>query len=66
MNVEYRTWNVGILKTWWVSKICFLYAQVLTVVVGLADDVLLRMVVFILPLRVPHPGRNLSKERRVA
>ena len=48
------------------SKICFLYAQVLTVVVGLADDVLLRMVVFILPLRVPHPRRNLSKERRVA
>ena len=67
LNIEYI--GLGISessKLGGPSKICFLYAMLLTVVVGLADDVLFRMVVLVLPLRVPHPGRNLPKERRVA
>ena len=34
----------------------------LTVVVGLADDVLLHVVVAVLSLRMPHPSRNLAKK----
>ena len=67
MNIEYI--GLGISessKFGGPSKIFFLYALLLTVVVGLADDVLFRMVVLVLPLRVPHPGRNLPKGRRVA
>ena len=37
----------------------------LTVVVGLAYDVLLRVVVAVLSSRVPHPSRNLAKERKI-
>ena len=38
----------------------------LTVVVGLADDVLLHVVIAVLSFRVSHPSRKLAKKRAIS
>ena len=49
----------GPSKIWFRGALGSHSSIALTVVVSLADDMLLRMVILVLPLRMPHPGRNL-------